>query len=142
MKMDSNNDNSISRKFFKFPQAFIGDTYKISWEAKILYMLGLNRLQLSKLNYQSDGNSWYDFKFQQCFIFYAIDQVKEDIDCSKKTAIKLRKELVAQGKNKPSRIFVKEIIESQHKVRPLKYTIKPKKEVKPPLIEEGKQKAV
>jgi len=136
---------SISQQFCKFPKAFIGDTYKISWEAKILYIISLDRLQLSKMNYLSDGNSWYDFKHKQCFIFYSLEQVMNDIGCAKQKAIKIRKELnevglwemIDQGHNKPTKIFVKEILPSQVNKK-LKYPVTPKREVTPPIITEEK----
>lgn len=120
-------------------------------------MIVLNRVQLSKLINEGDGYSWYDYKFNQCFIFYSVEKVMKEIACAKQKAIKIRKELeevglwqmVDQGKNKPTKIFVKEIIESQHKSKALRYMAKPKKEVKPPLleniknvVEEDKLKAV
>jgi len=61
----------------------------------------------------------------------------KDICCSKPKAVDLRKqletyglwEMIDQGKNKPTKIFVKEIIPSQVN-NTLRYNVKPKKEVK------------
>jgi hypothetical protein len=108
--------------FAKAPKVFKGCKYKgLSAGAKLLYTWGLDRLQISKLNHKFDGSSWYDFTYNQHFIFYSVENVMKDMCCSKPTAISLRKELetfclwemIDQGKNKPTKIFVKEIIPSQ-----------------------------
>lgn len=124
--------------FAKAPKVFKGDKYKgLSTGAKLLYTWGLDRLQVSKLNHESDGSSWYDFKFNQYFIFYSVENVMKDICCSKPKAVDLRKELetyglwemISQGKNRPTKIFVKEIIPSQANNK-LKRNVKPRKEIK------------
>lgn len=124
--------------FAKVPKVFKGCKYKgLSTSAKLLYTWGLDRLQISKLNHESDGSSWYDFNFNQHFILYSVENVMKDICCSKPKAVNLRKELetyglwemIDQGKNKPTKIFVKEIIPSQANNK-LRYNVKPKKEVK------------
>jgi len=124
--------------FAKAPKVFKGCKYKgLSSCAKLLYTWGLDRLQISKLNHESDGSSWYDFNFNQHFIFYSVENVMKDMCCSKPKAVNLRKELEAyglweminQGKNKTTKIFVKEIIPSQVNNK-LRYNVKPKKEVK------------
>lgn len=124
--------------FAKLPKAFKEEKYKgLSSSAKLLYAWGLDRLQVSKLNYASDGYSWYDFTLNQCFIFYSVENVMETVFCSKPTAINLRKELEAyslwylidQGKNRPTKIFVNEIIPSQVNNK-LRHNVKPKKEIK------------
>lgn len=135
-------DQAITEKetqlFAKVPKVFKGCKYKgLSSCAKLLYTWGLDRLQISKLNHKSDGSLWYDFNFNQHFIFYSVENVMKDMCCSKPKAISLRKELetyclwelIDQGKNKPTKIFVKEIIPSQVN-NTLKYNRKPKKEVR------------
>lgn len=124
--------------FAKIPKVFKGCKYKgLSSCAKLLYTWGLDRLQISKLNHQSDGSSWYDFKYNQHFIFYSVENVMKDMCCSRPKAVNLRKELethglwemLSQGKNKPTKIFVKEIIPSQANNK-LRHNVKPRKEVK------------
>lgn len=118
--------------FAKVPKVFKGCKYKgLSIGAKLLYTWGLDTLQLSKLN------DWYDTTHNQHYIKYSIEHVMEDMCCSKPTAIRLRKELetfglwemLDQGKNHATKIFVKEIIASQINNK-LKYNVKPRKEVK------------
>lgn len=118
--------------FAKAPKDFKVCKYKgLSSCAKLLYTCGLDTLQLSKLN------DWYDSTYNQHFIFYSVEQVMKDICCSKPKAISLRKELetfclwemINQGKNKPTKIFIKEIIPSQVNKK-LRFNVKPKKEVK------------
>jgi hypothetical protein len=63
--------------------------------------------------------------------------------CSNKKAIKLRKELekyglwemVSQGANRPTIIFIKELIPSQEPTNKLRYNVKPRQE--PKSIETG-----
>lgn len=129
-------NQAISEKetqlFAKVPKVFKGCTYKgLSSNAKLLYTWSLDTLQLSK------QNDWYDTTHNQHFIFYSVENVMKDICCSKPKAISLRKELKTHGlwemidqvKNKPTKIFVKEIIPSQVNNK-LRYNVKPKKEVK------------
>lgn len=123
-----------SQLFAKMPKAFKEITYKgLSSDAKLLYTWGLDRLQLSKLN------EWYDYTHNQEFIFYSVDQVMEDLGCASQKAVKIRKELetwglwemIDQGKNKPTKIFIKEIIPSQFSNnKGIRYNVKPQKEVK------------
>lgn len=124
--------------FAKAPKVFKGCKYKgLSAGAKLLYIWGLDRLQISKLNHESNGSSWYDFNFNQHFIFYSVENVMKDMCCSKPKAINLRKELetyclwelIDQDKNKPTKIFIKEIIPSQANNK-LRHNVKPRKEVK------------
>ena len=96
--------------FFKFPKPFIYDEkYKVlSNNAKILYMLLFDRLELSL------KNGWHD-KEGNVFQYYTNDQLMIDLNCnSNKTIIKIKKELkdaglmteVRQGMNLPNRIYL------------------------------------
>ncbi|HGQ1206227.1 TPA: conserved phage C-terminal domain-containing protein [Streptococcus pneumoniae] len=96
--------------FFKFPKPFIYDEkYKtLSNDAKMLYMLLFDRLELSL------KNGWHD-KEGNVFQYYTNEQLMIDLNCnSNKTIIKIKKELkdaglmteVRQGMNLPNRIYL------------------------------------
>lgn len=96
--------------FFKFPKPFIYDEkYKrLSNNAKLLYMLLFDRLELSL------KNGWHD-KDGNVFQYYTNEQLMIDLNCnSNKTIIKIKKELkdagliteVRQGMNLPNRIYL------------------------------------
>lgn len=96
--------------FFKFPKPFIYDEKykKLSNNAKLLYMLLFDRLELSL------KNGWHD-KEGNVFQYYTNEQLMIDLNCnSNKTIIKIKKELknagliteVRQGMNLPNRIYL------------------------------------
>ena len=96
--------------FFKFPKPFIYDEkYKtLSNNAKMLYMLLFDRLELSL------KNGWND-KEGNVFQYYTNEQLMIDLNCnSNNTIIKIKKELkdaglmteVRQGMNLPNRIYL------------------------------------
>lgn len=96
--------------FFKFPKPFIYDEKykKLSNNAKLLYMLIFDRLELSL------KNGWHD-KDGNVFQYYTNEQLMIDLNCnSNKTIIKIKKELkdagliteVRQGMNLPNRIYL------------------------------------
>ena len=96
--------------FFKFPKPFIYDEKykKLSNNAKLLYMLLFDRLELSL------KNGWYD-KDGNVFQYYTNEQLMIDLNCnSNNTIIKIKKELkdaglmteVRQGMNLPNRIYL------------------------------------
>ena len=96
--------------FFKFPKPFIYDEkYKtLSNNAKMLYMLLFDRLELSL------KNGWQD-KDGNVFQYYTNEQLMIDLNCnSNKTIVKIKKELkdaglmteVRQGMNLPNRIYL------------------------------------
>ncbi|WP_338786576.1 replication initiator protein A [Metabacillus sp. FJAT-53654] len=135
-------DNTLSisqQQFVKLPKVFKGHkVYKgITDSSILLYSYGLDTLQISK------QNDWYDHTRNEYYILYSIEKIMEDMNCSKPTAIKLRKELekyglwemVSQGANRPTIIFINELIPSQEPKKKLKYNVKPRKEPKP--IETG-----
>ncbi|NCT38074.1 hypothetical protein GTW56_18420 [Bacillus sp. EB93] len=143
------NTKSTTQLFTKLPKSFKGNQhYKgLSSDAKLLYSWGFDTLQLSKLNHAENG-TWYDNSKQQHFILYSVESVMEDLDCGKQKAIKIRKELekyglwemVSQGANKPTKIFINEIITSQVPKKKLRYNVEPKKEVKKTaIIYKGKE---
>lgn len=137
---------SVTQQFAKLPKVFYGDTYKgLSWEAKALYTASLDRLQISKLNHMQNGD-WFDYIKKKPFIFYKVDNIMHDIGCAKQKAINLKKELVAkglwetidQGANKSTKIFVTEIIPSQHSSK-LRYSQKVRKGVRDKLDITGRE---
>lgn len=98
--------------FIKFPMIlWESDKFKnLSVQAKVLYAFMKDRLELSL------DNSWLD-ENGNAYIYFTIDAIMDIFQCSEKTALKHKKELlsaelieeVRQGINKPNRIFVKNI---------------------------------
>lgn len=95
--------------FFKVPKPLIYDEeYKrLSNNAKLMYMLLFDRLELSLTN------KWHD-KNGNVFQYYTNEQLMIDLNCSEPTIIKTKKELkdaqllkeVRQGVNMPNRIYI------------------------------------
>ena len=94
--------------FFKMPKVLFTDEYKgLSAEAKLLYGLMLDRMQLSAINGWCDKNS-------EVFIFYTISETSEVLGCGHDKATRLQRELVKhnllrrkyQGKGKPAKLYV------------------------------------
>ena len=95
--------------FFKVPKPLIYDEkYKrLSNNAKLMYMLLFDRLELSLTN------KWHD-KNGNVFQYYTNEQLMIDLNCSEPTIIKIKKELkdaqllneVRQGVNMPNRIYI------------------------------------
>ena len=115
--------------FFRIPKVLIkNEMYKgISNAAKLLYGMLLDRMSLSLKNSWLDENS-------RVYIYYSVQELCEDLNCSKPTVVKLLAELDSvngigliekkrQGFGKPDRIYVKNFIaqnntEDQEKVKP------------------------
>lgn len=108
---------SESFSFFRIPRELIkGERFKkLSTDAKLLYGLLLDRMSLSA------KNGWYD-EMGRVYIYYTVDEIKEDMGCACGKACKLLAELdnekgiglierVKQGQGKPDKIFVKQFIE-------------------------------
>ena len=74
--------------FYRVPRLLIKDErFKgLSSDAKLLYGLMLDRMSLSM------KNGWMDDK-NRAYIIYTIDNIMEDLGCSKPTCIKIIKEL-------------------------------------------------
>lgn len=85
--------------FFRIPKLLMTSSrYKdLSVHAKLLYGLMLDRMSLSR------KNNWVD-EDNKVYIQYSVEQVKEDLDCSKSTAIKYMTELKDIGLIKKERI--------------------------------------
>ena len=62
--------------FYKFPKSLITDQRisGISNDAKILYMLFIDRLTLSKIN------GWID-KYGEVYIYYSVKNICKDLHC-------------------------------------------------------------
>ena len=97
-----------SNIFFKMPKVLFTEAYKdLSAEAKLLYGLMLDRMQLSAINGWCDKNG-------EVFIFYTIAETSEVLGCGHDKATKLQRELVKhnllcrkyQGKGKPAKLYV------------------------------------
>lgn len=102
-----------SYTFYRFPKLLItDDRFKVlSSDAKILYGLMLDRISLSI------KNGWLDSD-KRVYIYYSLEDVMTDLNCSKNTAMKSLQELDAgsgiglierkkQGQGKPALIYVK-----------------------------------
>lgn len=101
--------------FYKMPKVlFTDERYKtLSSNAKLMYMLLLDRLELSV------RNKWYD-KNGDVYQYYKNDKLMEALNCSEKTVIKTKKELadkdllseVRQGINQPNRLYISGTVEN------------------------------
>lgn len=123
-----------SYSFYRIPKQLIIDNRfrELSNDAKILYGLMLDRMSLSL------RNGWFDEQ-KRVFIYYSMEEVKENLNCSKNKALKLLAELdtdtgiglierVKQGQGKPTIIYVKNFLLDEKNVSDF-----PKKEVKTPI---------
>ena len=97
-----------SQIFFKMPKVLFTERYKgLSAEAKLLYGLMLDRMQLSAINDWCDKNG-------EVFIFYTIAETSEMLGCGHDKATRLQRELEKhnllrrkyQGKGKPAKLYV------------------------------------
>lgn len=117
--------------FYRIPKAFFTEPAlcEISLEAKLLYGLMLDRLALSA------RNGWVD-DANRVFIYYTVDSIMADLNCSNKKAVKLLNELDSeyglierkrQGQGKPTRIYVKNfstLLQNRHFQKCQNYTSK------------------
>ena len=113
--------------FYRVPRLLIKDErYRgLSSDAKLLYGLMLDRMSLSM------KNGWLDDK-NRAYIIYTIDNIMDDLGCSKPTCIKIIKEMdsdsgigliekVRRGLGKPDIIYVKNfstMAETQEEKKP------------------------
>ena len=96
--------------FFRIPRTLIKDErfHGLSTEAKLLYGLMLDRMELSL------RNGWLDEE-NRVFIFYTLQEVQGALRCGHNKATRLLIELeqyglierVRQGQGKPAKIYVK-----------------------------------
>ncbi len=127
--MDSKNEfryfygtESDTYVFYRIPKILItGERFRVlSNDAKILYGLMLDRMSLSV------KNSWFDDN-NRVFIYYSMEEVMIDLNCSKNKALKSLSELdtdsgiglierIKQGQGKPTIIYVKNFMEDKASV--------------------------
>ena len=103
-------DEANQFSFFRIPKALITSPQfkSVSTEAKLLYGLLLDRMELSTANGWMDDNN-------RVYIFYTIEEIASDISCGKNKAIRLLDSLesvglverVRQGRGMPSRLYIK-----------------------------------
>lgn len=106
-------DESNMFSFYRIPrQLIVGEQFrKLSTDAKLLYGLLLDRVGLSA------KNGWYDEQ-GRVYIYYTVNEIREDMNCGNDKAIKLLAELDAvkgfglierlkQGQGRPTKIYVK-----------------------------------
>ena len=99
--------------FYRIPRLLIKDKrFKgLSSDAKLLYGLMLDRMSLSM------KNGWLDAE-NRVYIHYTIENIMDDLDCAKATAVKIMAELDSkkgigliekkrQGLGRPDIIYVK-----------------------------------
>lgn len=102
--------------FYRVPRALIKDNrFKgVSSDAKLLYGLMLDRMAMSM------RNGWMDEQ-NRVYIIYILEDIMEDLNCSKGTGVKILAELDTvkgiglierkkRGQGKPTIIFVKNFI--------------------------------
>ena len=77
--------------FYRVPRLLIKDKrFKgLSSDAKLLYGLMLDRMSLSM------KNGWFDEE-NRAYIIYTVENIMEDLGCSKPTCIKIMRELDAE----------------------------------------------
>ena len=95
--------------FYRIPKTLILDPIfaSLSAEAKLLYGLMLDRMELSK------KSGWVD-DYNRVYIYYAYRTIQEHMGCGKNKPTKLLRELeehglihrIRQGQGKPDRIYV------------------------------------
>ena len=106
-------EESEQFSFFRIPRQLItGEKFRhVSTDAKLLYGMLLDRMELSR------RNGWYDEQ-GRVFIYYTAEEIRKDMNCGNDKALKLLAELdsvkgiglierVKQGQGKPTKIFVK-----------------------------------
>lgn len=102
--------------FYRVPRALIKDNRfrGVSSDAKLLYGLMLDRMAMSM------RNGWLDEQ-NRVYIIYTLEDIMEDLNCSKGTGVKILAELDTvkgiglierkkRGQGKPTIIFVKNFI--------------------------------
>ena len=105
--------------FYRVPRLLIKDGHfkGLSSDAKLLYGLMLDRMALSM------KNGWLDDE-NRAYIIYTIENIREDLGCSKEKAVKVLAELdankgiglverIRRGLGKPDIIYVKNFVIQQ-----------------------------
>ena len=105
--------------FYRVPRLLVKDKRfrKLSSDAKLLYGLMIDRMSLSV------KNGWFD-DGNRAYIYYTVENIMEDLGCSKPTCSKIMAELddkkgiglierKKQGLGKPDMIYVKNFVLSE-----------------------------
>ena len=107
---------SSQHAFYRIPKLLFTDRKfdTLSVEAKLLYGMMIDRMELSQ------KNGWID-RQGRAYIYFTVDEVKGRFHCANDKAVKLMKELdsdkgigliesVRQGLGKPNIIYVKNFV--------------------------------
>lgn len=110
--------------FYRVPRLLVKDKRfkKLSSDAKLLYGLMLDRMSLSV------KNGWFDEE-RRAYIYYTVENIMEDLGCSKPTCSKIIAELddkkgiglierKKQGLGKPDMIYVKNFVLTEDEADP------------------------
>ena len=110
--------DAIDYTFYRVPKALISEPQyrSVSTDAKLLYGLLLDRMDLSVKNH------WLDER-GRVFLFYTIESIQADLCCCKEKSCKLLRELECaglierkrQGRGNPSIIYVKRFSKKSQK---------------------------
>ena len=105
--------------FYRIPKQLFTDRRfdRLSVEAKLLYGMMVDRMELSQKNGWIDGQG-------RAYIYFTVDEVKERLHCANDKAVKLMRELdsekgigllesVRQGLGKPNIIYVKNFVSGE-----------------------------
>lgn len=105
-------DDELEYNFYMMPKALLTEKYsKLSAEAKIAYILILDRLKISKIN------TWINEE-KELYLLYKRDELAQILGVCKKTIVKILKEFnliyeKRQGLGKNNLIFVYKIEDEQ-----------------------------
>ena len=109
-------EDALSFAFYRVPKALITDPcyHAVSTDAKLLYGLLLDRMELSL------KNGWQDER-ERVFLYFTVAAIQKALCCCKEKACKLLRELEdadlierkRQGQGFPARIYVKRFQRSE-----------------------------
>lgn len=129
--------------FYRIPRALIKDSrFKgVSSDAKLLYGLMLDRMAMSM------RNGWLDDE-NRVYIIYTLEDILEDLNCSKGTGVKILVELDTskgiglierkkRGQGKPTIIYVKNFITCEN-VSVSESAVSESQEVQKPEVQKSK----
>ena len=104
--------------FYRIPKQLFTERQfdGLSIEAKLLYGMMVDRMELSQKNGWIDGHG-------RAYIYFTVDEVKDRLHCANDKAVKLMRELdsdkgigliesIRQGLGKPNIIYVKNFVSS------------------------------
>ncbi|MCH5352044.1 MAG: replication initiator protein A [Acutalibacter sp.] len=111
-------EESEQFSFFRIPRQLISDGQfrQVSMEAKLLYGMLLDRMELSR------KSGWYDEQ-GRVYIYYPLEEIMENMNCAHGKATKLLVELdtngvglierIKQGLGRPAKIYVKKFVSGE-----------------------------